>query len=517
MDSVKILWTDDEIDLLKPHIMFLEEKGYEVSTASSGDEALDLVEDNYFDIVFLDENMPGLSGLDVLPRIKKLRKSLPVVMITKSEEEYIMDEAIGGEISDYLIKPVNPKQILLTLKKNLDEKKLVQERSSMDYQKVFREIGMRLSDRLSFEEWEEVYRDIVYWDLKLSESGADGMKEILDSQWDEANQQFSKFVTNNYLDWINQRGEGPLFSHQVLKQKVFSKIGQGPIFVFVIDCLRFDQWKSIQPQIATKFRVIEEGTYSSILPTATHYARNAFFAGLTPLEISRKYPDKWKSEDDEGSKNNEEAFFVEENLKRNGKQVSMAYEKILNLDRSKKLVEKIPQYAQNDINFIVYNFVDNLSHARTDTSIIRELAENENAYRKLTKTWFESAPLWQALERIADQHPEAKVFITTDHGTVKVDDPIKIAGSKELNDNLRYKIGREIQYPGNKVLVSKNPEDAQIPKQNLSDHFIVAKDRGYFAYKNNFNHYAKYYRNTFQHGGISLEEMLVPFIELKAK
>lgn len=517
MDSVKILWTDDEIDLLKPHILFLEEKGYNVTTASSGDEALDFVAEQYFDIVFLDENMPGLSGLDVLPRIKKLRKSLPVVMITKSEEEFIMEEAIGGEISDYLIKPVNPKQILLTLKKNLDEKKLVQERSLIDYQKEFRAIGMRLSDRLSFEEWQEVYKDLVFWEIKLSESGADGMKEILGSQWSEANQLFSKYVGENYLDWIGQKEEGPLFSHQVLQKKVFPKIGEAPIFVFVIDCLRFDQWKSIQEQISTRYRVVDESMYSSILPTATHYARNAFFAGLTPLEISRKYPDKWKSENDEGSKNNQEAFFAEENLKRVGKNVSMAYEKVLNLDRSKKMVDKIAQYAQNDINFIVYNFVDNLSHARTDTSIIRELADDENAYRKLTKTWFESAPLWDALEKIADQYPASKVFLTTDHGTVKVDDPIKIMGPKDLNSNLRYKIGREIQYPEGKVFFTKNPEEAQLPKNNLSDHFIVAKDSGYFAYKNNYNHYAKYYRNTFQHGGISMEEMLVPFIELKVK
>lgn len=516
MDKVKILWTDDEIDLLKPHIMFLEAKGYNVTTAKSGDDALEQIADNYFDIVFLDENMPGLSGLEVLVEIKKIRKSLPVVMITKSEEEYIMEEAIGGEISDYLIKPVNPNQILLSIKKNLDESRLVSERSQINYQKEFREISMKLSDRLSYEEWQDLYKELVYWELKLSKGDNKDMLEILESQKSEANTLFSKFIINNYQDWYNGGEEDvPTLSHNVLQKEIFPKIGDVPVFVFVIDCLRYDQWKVMQPIISKYFRTEEESTYFSILPTATHYARNAFFSGLMPIDIQKKYPNHWKDEDHEGSKNTEESFFVGENLSRNGYKVKYKYEKILSLERSKKFVDQLNDYFTNDINFIVYNFVDNLSHARTDTKIIRELADDEEGYRSITKTWFENSPLLEALQKIAKQ--KCKVVITTDHGTTRVNQALKIMGDKSLNNNLRYKVGKGIQYNAKDVFEVLKPEEIKLPKNHMSDRFIFAKEKGFFAYQNNFNHYSNYYKDTFQHGGISLEEMIVPLISLNPK
>ena len=515
MYQVKILWADDEIDLLKPHILFLEAKGYQVTTAVSGNEALNLVQEEDFDIIFLDEHMPGMTGLDALVEIKKIKKSIPVVMITKSEEEYIMEEAIGGEISDYLIKPVNPNQILLSIKKNLDEKRLVHEHSNHAYQKEFREISMRLGDRLDFDEWVQLYKDLVYWDLKLGSSSSDGMMEILQTQKKEANQQFCKFIENNYRDWMKDGEDKPLLSHQVFEKEILPELGNRPVFVFVVDCLRFDQWKVMQQEIASFFNTEKEDCYYSILPTTTQYARNALFSGLMPSDIQKKFPNEWKDEDDDESKNNSEEFYLQELLKRKGANIKLKYNKIITLDHAKRMVDNLHHYFQNDLNTIVYNFVDALSHARTDTKIIRELAEDEKAYRSLTKSWFTHSPFFEMLKQISEK--DAVVYITTDHGSVKVDEPSQMVSDKSVNNNLRYKVGKNMDYKNADVMEVKNPDDIKLPKSNFHSKYVFAKESSFFAYKNNFNHYAKYYKDTFQHGGISMEEVIVPLIKLKRK
>ncbi len=424
MSQIQILWADDEIDLLKPHIIFLLSKGFSVTSVVSGLEAIDKVKEQVFDIVFLDENMPGMSGLDTLLEIKKHRKSIPVVMITKSEEEYIMEEAIGGEISDYLIKPVNPNQILLSIKKTLDVKRLVSEHSSHAYQKEFRQISMQLGDRLDFDEWIELYKKLVYWDLKLSSGEAEDMMEILQTQKKEANQQFCKFVENNYEDWMKEKEEKPLLSNQVFEQVILPELSDKPVFVFVVDCLRFDQWKIMQQELAPYFNTEKEDCYYSILPTTTQYARNSLFSGLMPEDIQKKFPKNWKDEDDEESKNNYEEFFLQELIKRKGKNIKLKYNKVITLDHAKKTVDNLHTYFQNDLNTIVYNFVDALSHARTDTKIIRELAEDEKAYRSLTRSWFIHSPLFEMLKKISEK--DAIVYITTDHGSVKVDEASQV-------------------------------------------------------------------------------------------
>jgi len=515
MYQVKILWADDEIDLLKPHVMFLEAKGYKITTVVSGNEALDLVKEENFDIVFLDENMPGLSGLDTLVGIKKIRKSVPVVMITKSEEEYIMEEAIGGEISDYLIKPVNPNQILLSIKKNLDEKRLVNEHSTHAYQREFREISMRLSDRLDYDEWVQLYKDLVYWELKLGNGADSDMMEILNAQKTEANQQFSKFIENNYIDWMQPGDDKPLLSHQVFEKVILPNIGGKPVFVFVVDCLRYDQWKVMQQEISSYFLTEKDDCYYSILPTTTQYARNALFSGLLPDDIQKKFPNKWIDEDDDESKNNFEEFFQDELLKRKGFKIKTKYEKITNLSKAKKVADNFHQYFQNDLTTIVYNFVDALSHARTDTKIIRELAEDEKAYRSLTKSWFLHSPFLEMLKQIAEK--DAVVYITTDHGSVKVDQPSQMVADKSVNNNLRYKVGRNMHYKESDVFEIRDLAEAKLPKSNFNSKFIFAKENKFFAYKNNYNHYARYYNDTFQHGGISMEEVIIPIIKLKRK
>jgi len=517
MDKINILWADDEIELLKPHILFLREKGYDVQTANCGDDALDLFKEQVFDIVFLDENMPGLSGLETLVKIKQLKNDVPVVMITKSEAEDIMEAAIGSQISDYLIKPVNPNQILLSLKKNLENKRLIREKTSSAYQQEFRSIGMTLSDRLSIDEWKEVYQKLVFWELELNKSKEEGMEEILRMQKTEANTQFSKYVINNYQGWVNGKDPNPpLMSHNIFKQRVVPEIDKNESTFFVlIDNMRYDQWKVMQPILQDYFKVDTEEMFCAILPTATQYARNAMFAGLMPSEIEKRYPNHWLNDEDEGGKNLHEEFFMNEQLKRLGKDIKTSYTKVTNNQAGKKLAENIPNLMGNKFNAIVYNFVDMLSHARTEMEVIRELADDEKAYRSITVSWLEHSPLLDILRQIADK--KARLILTTDHGTIRVTNPSKIIGDRNTNTNLRYKQGKNLNYEKKDVYEVKNPLDIFLPRQHVSTAFVFAKEDLFFAYPNNYNYFVNYYRNTFQHGGISLEEMLIPFITLSNK
>ena len=517
MEKVRILWVDDEIDLLKPHLIFLAEKGYEVMTANNGHDALDLLAEHVFQIVFLDEQMPGLSGIETLMKIKEQFSSIPVVMITKSEEESIMEDAIGSNIADYLIKPVNPNQILLALKKNLDTKKLVSEKTSFQYQQEFRSIGMELSTRLNFSEWTDVYRKLVNWELRLEQSQDEGMHEVLQMQKNEANQVFCKFFEQNYIDWLQgNTSERPIQSHTLIKQKIFPLLENNrPTFVILIDNLRFDQWKVLQPILEEYFRVEQEDIYYSILPTTTQYARNALFAGLLPTEIQKKYAKYWVHEDEERPKNNNESELLGELLKRYGKDIRYAYHKVLNMSYGKKLVELLPNLMVNKLNFIVYNFVDMLSHARTEMEIIRELASDDKAYRSLTVSWFQHSPLLEIFQFLGEK--DVNVVVTTDHGSIRVQNPVKILGDRNTNTNLRYKTGKALKYERDEVFEIRNPADAYLPRVNVSSSYAFCRQNDFFAYPNNYNHYVNYYRDTFQHGGISMEEVLIPVINMKPR
>ncbi|HNY07070.1 MAG TPA: bifunctional response regulator/alkaline phosphatase family protein [Bacteroidales bacterium] len=517
MDKISILWADDEIDLLKPHIMFLQQKGYEVFTSNNGDEAMDIIRTHPFDIVFLDENMPGLSGIETLSLIKSAYPNLPVVMITKSEEETIMEDAIGSNIADYLIKPVNPNQILLCLKKNLENKKLVSEKATFAYQQEFRNIGMEISNKLSYTEWADVYKKLAFWELKLEKSHDESIIEVLKLQKSEANQVFSKFIENNYINWLNGSvKERPILSHTLIKEKVMPFLNDpNPLFFILIDNLRYDQWKVLQPIIEEYFRVENDEIYYSILPTVTQYARNAIFAGLLPVEINKKYPKLWIEEGEEGTKNQFEGELLGEQFKRYGKDIKYSYTKILNLAAGKKLVENMPNLMGNKFNAIVYNFVDMLSHARTEMDVIRELADDEPAYRSLTVSWFEHSPLFDIIKFLSEKR--VNLIITTDHGSVRVNNPVRIVGDKNTNTNLRYKTGKSLSYNPKEVFEIRDPQQAYLPRTNVSSNYVFCRRNDFFAYPNNYNYYVNYYKNTFQHGGISIEEMLIPFITLKNK
>jgi CheY-like chemotaxis protein len=514
----KILWVDDEIESLQSQILFLTNKGYEVTALTNGFDAVDFVRDNQLDVVILDETMPGITGLETLAKIKEVNQQIPIVLITKNETENLMDEAIGSQITDYLIKPVNPNQVLLSLKKIIDNRRLVAEKTTTAYQQQFRNLFMALNSSPDYNEWMEIYKKLVYWELEMEKSDSPEMQEVFQQQKSEANTEFFKFVSRNYAKWVNPKGsEGPVMSHSLFKFKVMPHVEKGvPTFFILIDNLRFDQWRAIQPIFAESFRILEEDSFYSILPTATQYARNAIFSGLLPMDIEKMYPQQWKNDDEEGGKNLHEEEFIRQQLKRLKRDdLRFSYTKIVNNQAGQDLVNNMHNLLGNDLNVIVYNFVDMLSHARTEMEVLKELAGDETSYRSVTKSWFEHSPLHQALKKIADK--KINIVLATDHGSVRVRTPAKVIGDEQTTTNLRYKHGRNLNYEAKEVLAFRDPKEAGLPVPTVNSSYIFAKEDLFLCYPNNYNYYANYYRNTFQHGGISLEEMIIPVIKMTNK
>lgn len=513
--AYQLLWADDEIELLNAHVIFLQSKGYEVTKVTNGHDAIEACRSSLFDLVLLDENMPGLTGLETLTRIKEIQPSTPVVMVTKSEEEDIMEQAIGSKIADYLIKPVNPNQILLTLKKNIHRKEIVAEKANNAYQQNFGKLSLMINDASSIEEWQEVYRRIVYWELQL-ESADTQMHEMLKSQKDEANNMFGKFVRKSYMNWMSSpREERPVMSNDLFREHIFPLVDNGEkVFLIIIDNFRYDQWRVLADEIGSSF-AIEEGMYTSILPTATQYARNAIFAGLMPSQIKEMFPKLWVDEEDDEGKNLNEEALIETQIARYRRKDSFSYSKVLTSSAAEKYIENINNLAKNDINVLVINFIDMLSHARTESMMVRELAANEAAYRSITLSWLRHSAIKKLFEQLAES--KYTVVITTDHGSIQVNNPTKVIGDKNTNTNLRYKLGKALNYSGKDVFEIKEPAKAFLPSPNLSTSYIFATGDNFFAYPNNYNYYVSYYKDTFQHGGISMEEMLVPIIKLRPK
>jgi CheY-like chemotaxis protein len=517
MNKPRILWTDDEIDLLRAHIIFLESKGYEVETANNGLDAVEKVKDNYYDIIFLDENMPGMTGLETLTQIKTISPNVPVVMITKSEEENIMDEAVGSKIADYLIKPVNPKQILLSLKKNIDQQRLVTQQTTSAYQMQFGKIGMQLNDRLNYQEWMDIYKKLVYWEIELSQSDDSAMDEILAMQKEDANKAFFRFIKDHYLDWFLQEpGERPLLSPDIFKHKIFPLLDSGKkVFMLVIDNLRFDQWRTINKVFDNYFRTESEDLYYSILPTATMYARNAMFSGLMPSEIEKLYPEMWDDDDNEGHKNRFEEQLLRKQMTRHGRKEKLWFDKVSGMRMERRISDSLSSILESDLSVMVFNFVDMISHARTEMDMIKELASDEKAYRSLTLSWFNNSPLLALLKGLSEN--DIRVVVTTDHGSIRVNNAIKVIGDRETNTNLRYKLGKNLNYKSKQIFEVRDPRRAFLPSRNVSTSYIFANSDDFLAYPNNYNYYANYYKDTFQHGGISMEEMIIPLITLAPK
>ncbi len=514
MSNIKILWADDEIDLLKPHILFLNSKGYEVETVTNGRDAIDTLEAGHFDMVILDENMPGISGLETLQRIKIAQPAIPVIMITKSEEENIMNQAVGSSIADYLIKPVNPMQILLSIKKNLHSDDLVKQQVTLDYRKQFGDITMRINNASTIDDWYDIYSTLVRWEITLA--GAEtGMYQMIVNQRDEANSAFAKFVRRNYERW-HGGGEHPLRSDEIFKTAVLPLLDAGKKVCFVvIDNFRLDQWKTIQPAVSGMFNVDRDVLYTSILPTTTQYARNAIFSGLMPAQIKQMYPDLWIEQGDDDGKNVNEAPLVQTFLDRFRRRIHFSYNKVADVDSGERLVRNIDRLDNFQLNVIVLNFVDMLSHTRTESKMIRELAGSDAAYRDLTESWFRNSYAQDLFRGMAARG--FHVVLTTDHGTIMVDNPIKIVGDKNTNTNLRYKLGKSLSYNPRQVYEITRPATVGLPSPNVSSAYVFAMNHDFFAYPNNYNYYVQYYGGTFQHGGISMEEMLVPLVSLSPK
>jgi len=539
MTNGLLLWVDDEIEQLKAHLLFLEKKGYEVVTVSNGTDAIDQCRERSFDLVLLDEQMPGLSGLETLQRIKELQPALPVVMVTKSEEENIMEQAIGQKIADYLIKPVNPNQILLTLKKNIHRREIETEVTQSQYQQSFQQIAMQIMDCRSWHDWTDVYKRLVHWELQLSATDS-SMTEMLQMQKEEANLGFAKFVKKNYMEWLEVRGKrlevremskpslsaksnlspltshpSPLLSPDVFKEKVFPLLNDGhKVMLVVMDNFRYDQWRMLAQEIGDLFD-IDEDLYCSILPTATQYARNAIFSGLMPDQIARMFPDLWVDEDEEEGKNLNEASLIQTQIERYRRHDTFSYHKINTSQEADKLMQQFRQLQKNDLNVVVFNFIDMLSHARTESRMVRELANSESAYRSITLSWMRHSVIADFFRQLAQT--DYRIIVTTDHGSIRCTQPVKIIGDRNTNTNLRYKLGKNLSYQDKDLFVIREPQKAQLPSPNLSTSYVFATGDSFFAYPNNYNYYVSYYRDTFQHGGISLEEMMIPIVTMTGK
>ena len=520
MSNGLLLWADDEMELLKAHLMFLEKKGYEVVTVTNGTDAIEQCRQHNFDLVLLDEMMPGLSGLETLQRIKDLLPAVPVVMVTKSEEENIMDQAIGSKIADYLIKPVNPNQILLTLKKNIHRREIVSEITQSGYQQDFTQIAMMIQECRNHHDWMQLYKRLVKWELELSNTDSN-MAEMLQMQKEDANNAFAKYIRKNYLEWMEQMQPGykgddrPMLSPEVFKRTVFPLLDSGEkVFLVVLDNFRYDQWRILADELGEWYD-IDEQLYFSILPTATQYARNAIFSGLMPNKIAEMFPELWVDEDEEEGKNLNEKPLIKTQMERFRRKESFSYHKINDSNGAERLIQQFRQLQNNDLNVVVFNFIDMLSHARTESKMVRELASNESAYRSITLSWFRHSVISDLLRQLAGT--PCTVVITTDHGSIRANKPVKIVGDKNTNTNLRYKLGKNLGYDNKELMVIKEPQKAFLPSPNLSTSYVFATGNSFFAYPNNYNYYVSYYKDTFQHGGISMEEMMIPLITMKGK
>jgi len=516
MQRIKILWVDDEIDMLKPFVIFLEDRGFRVETVSNGSDAVSMITNESFDMVLLDEMMPGMSGLATLSEIKRINSSLPVVMVTKSEEEGLMDGAIAGQIADYLIKPVNPNQIVMAIKKIIQADDIKRDLIGREYAQFSAKLNQKIFAEPDYNEWLEIYRDLCRWDLRL-----DGINEMNIAQTHfleklNCNSEFSDFITRNYKDWLKSE-QRPMFSIDVVPEMLLPELDQGhPVYLIVLDCMRLDQYYAIEPMLNDLFDV-NLNLYYSILPTATPYSRNAIFSGLLPLDIAQTYPQYWKETDDlDNSRNRNEHQLIDAQLSELGHKLEESrYIKIFTPDEAAFVQRKVSNWANEKLVVLVYNFLDLVAHHRSKNQILKEAIPDEKALRDFTKHWFIHSNFYSTLKQISKQG--ATVIITTDHGSIRVNRASQIIGDKETTTTVRYKQGKNLKINSKNALLIKNPAEYGLPVRNIVDNYAITRDDYYFVYPNSFHQYQKQFNGTFQHGGISMEEMILPLAVCKPK
>jgi CheY-like chemotaxis protein len=517
-EKQKILWVDDEIDLLRPHVLFLENKGYHVKTLTNAEDAIELVQHEDFDLMLLDEMLHGMDGLTALAELKDINPGLPIIMVTKSEEEALMEEAIGSKIDDYLTKPVNPSQILLVCKKILDKKKISGQIISRDYTSEFNQISTRLMGHMEWQDWIDIHIKLSEWDVELDAHPDLGLKQILYDQKQSCNVEFGRFVEKNYHDWLHYEG-GPPLSVDVVQKYVLPHVNQGKNTVLlIIDALRLDQWFILEPLLRNYFK-INRDYYFSILPTATPYSRNAIFAGLFPSEIEERIPELWQDskEEDDVSLNRFELELLEQQLKRLKIELKPGpkYAKVLDIQESAELARKINEYSSAPLSALVFNFVDILAHSRSSSKVIKEMIPNEAAFRSTTRSWFEHSHLFEAMRALSENGNT--IIVTTDHGSIRGLHGAKVIGDRETSTSLRYKYGKNIKVSPKDAMIINNPRDYKLPARGVNTNYIFAKEDNYFVYPTNYHYFLNYYADSFQHGGISLEEMILPIITLEPK
>ncbi len=507
----RILWVDDEIDMLKPHIIFLEQRGYDLATATSGEAAIEVIKEGRYDIVLLDEMMVGMDGLETLAEMKELDPSVPVVMVTKSEEEDLMNDALGKRIDDFLIKPVKPSQVLSAIKRILDGQKIRRDQLAQTYARENSQLRAQIMGTMDWREWIEFYTKFVHWDLELDRVRDPGLRQIHRDLQMSANAEFSRYVEGEYEGWVNDTPDRPLLSPDIFREYVAPLLtAKKKVYFVVLDCLRLDHWMSLMPSLEPFFN-IENHYYYSILPTATPYSRNALFSGLYPVEFGEKFPDIWNPHSrDQYSKNRYERQLMDGQLRRMGIRVnpSHKYVKIYEKDEADNVRRKMGSFHDLQFVSLVYNFVDILSHGRSESEILQEIAPDEPAFRSLVRSWFLHSALYHIIQEMARQ--KATVVLTTDHGAVLGRRAALVRGNKATTTNIRYKFGSNLGYNPKETFLIDDPGRFRLPTDGLSKQYAIAKEDYYFVYPTEFHKYERQYRGTFQHGGISTEEMILP-------
>jgi CheY-like chemotaxis protein len=510
----RILWVDDEVDSFEPHLGFLRQRGYVVDTSTNGDDALAFARDQRYDLVLLDEQMPGRRGLDVLGELRREAPHARVVMVTKSEEDRTLVEAIGRRVDEYLVKPASPRQVLSVVTRLLEGQQLQQQRAAQDFAGRFAILSRLRDEAHTWQDFFALYDELTSWELRLEEAGESGLVDSVEALMLDVRREFGSFVTRSYGGWTSERDENrPPLSVDVVEKYVVPLIEPNkPLLFMVIDCMRLDQWRVIRPLLASDFDIAEE-LYCGILPTATPYARNAIFSGDYPDTIARHNPDWWGT--DEGSLNAFEDRLLREQLRRLvGRDVPVHYEKVFTDSESEELIARVRGAMRgNGVIATVFNFVDLLTHGRSESAILMEVARDVSALRALTRQWFERSAAYRVLrEALARRIP---VVLTTDHGSIHCERPVTIYARRDATANLRYKFGLDLRAEDSSAVFGMKDERAlRFPPGKMATNYLLALEDYFFVYPTKLREYQARYRGSFLHGGVSPDEMILPVATL---